>query len=166
MMRHESHEAPFGLSEGDWLLLNFTVAASPVPGYEIIRTLSEGGMGRVYLAVDNSIYEPIALKVLSAAYQSNPAVLEQFKHELKLARKVRHRNVVASFHLGQSDGQSYLTQENIDSENLSAFMERRGTLDEAEALRLLRQVLRGLKAAHDLGIVRKISQKVCVMKAR
>jgi serine/threonine-protein kinase len=123
--------------------------------YRIERLLGEGGMGRVYLAVDNSIYEPIALKVLSAAYQSNPAVLEQFKHELKLARKVRHRNVVASFHLGQSEGQSYLTQEYIDSENLSAFMERRGQLDEAEALRLLRQVLRGLKAAHDLGIVHR-----------
>lgn len=112
-------------------------------------------MGRVYLAVDNSIYEPIALKVLSAAYRSNPAVLEQFKHELKLARKVRHRNVVASFHLGESEGYSYLTQEYIDSENLAVFMERRGTLDESEALRLLRQVLRGLKAAHDLGIVHR-----------
>jgi CheY-like chemotaxis protein len=123
--------------------------------YRIERLLGEGGMGRVYLALDNSIYEWIALKVLSAAYRSNPAVLEQFKHELKLARKVRHRNVVASFHLGESEGFSYLTQEYIESENLSAFMERRGTLDEAEALRLLRQVLRGLKAAHDLGIVHR-----------
>jgi CheY-like chemotaxis protein len=123
--------------------------------YRIERLLGEGGMGRVYLAVDNSIYEPIALKVLSAAYRSSPAVLEQFKVELKLARKVRHRNVVASFHLGESDGSSYLTQEYIESENLSAFIGRRGSLGELEALRLLRQVLRGLKAAHDLGIVHR-----------
>jgi CheY-like chemotaxis protein len=123
--------------------------------YRIERLLGEGGMGSVYLAVDNSIYEYIALKVLSAAYRSNPAVLEQFKHELKLARKVRHRNVVASFHLGESEGYPYLTQEYIESENLAAFIERRGALDEAEALRLLRQVLRGLKAAHELGIVHR-----------
>ena len=95
------------------------------------------------------------LKILSAAFSANTVMLEQFKRELKLARKIRHRNVVASFHLGDAQGRSYITQEYIDAENLSSLVDRRGPLGELEALGLLRQVLRGLKAAHDLGIVHR-----------
>jgi len=123
--------------------------------YRIERLLGEGGMGRVYLATDCSIDEPIALKFVSSVHRTNRAVLEQFKRELKLARKVRHRNVVASFHLGEAEGCSYITQEYIDADSLSVLLKRRGTLHEAEALGLLRQVLRGLRAAHDLGIVHR-----------
>lgn len=123
--------------------------------YRIMRMLGEGGMGRVYLAIDNTIDEPIALKFVSATLSSNRTILDQFKRELKLARRVRHRNVVASFHLGEAEGRVYITQEYIDSETLSALLERKGSLNEAETLGLLRQVLRGLKAAHDVGIVHR-----------
>ena len=123
--------------------------------YRIERLLGEGGMGRVYLATDCSIDEPIALKFVSSVHRTNRTVLDQFKRELKLARKVRHRNVVASFHLGEAEGRSYITQEYIDADSLSVLLRRRGTLPEAEALGLLRQVLRGLRAAHDLGIVHR-----------
>jgi CheY-like chemotaxis protein len=123
--------------------------------YRIERLVGEGGMGRVYLAVDNAIDEPIALKILSATFSANTAMLDQFKRELKLARKIRHRNVVASFHLGDAQGRSYITQEYIDAENLSSLVDRRGPLGEVESLNILRQVLRGLKAAHDLGIVHR-----------
>jgi serine/threonine-protein kinase len=123
--------------------------------YRIERLLGEGGMGRVYLATDCTIDEPIALKFVSGAHRTNPAVLEQFKRELKLARKVRHRNVVASFHLGEAEGRSYITQEYIDADSLSALLTRRLALGEGEALGILCQVLRGLRAAHDLGIVHR-----------
>ena len=123
--------------------------------YRIERVLGEGGMGRVYKAVDMAIDEAIAVKILSFTFSSNHGMLEQFKRELKLARKIRHRNVVASFHLGESQGRSYITQEYIDAENLSTLVERRGPLAQVEALGLLRQVLRGLKAAHELEIVHR-----------
>ena len=123
--------------------------------YRIERILGEGGMGRVYKAVDLAIDEAIAIKILSFTFSSNHGMLEQFKRELKLARRIRHRNVVASFHLGESQGRSYITQEYIDAENLSNHVERRGPLGQAEALGLIRQVLRGLKAAHELEIVHR-----------
>ena len=123
--------------------------------YRIDRLIGQGGMGRVYLAIDTTIDEPIALKLLSSADRFNQASLDQFKRELKLARRIRHRNVVASFHLGEAEGQAYITQEYIDAESLSALLWRRRRLDEAEGLRIMRQVLRGLKAAHDLGIVHR-----------
>jgi serine/threonine protein kinase len=123
--------------------------------YRIERLIGEGGMGRVYLATDTTIYEPIAIKFVSGSRRSDANFLEQFKRELKLARKIRHRNVVASFHLGEAEGRIYITQEYIESENISAKLARTGTFSEREALALLRQILGGLKAAHDLGIVHR-----------
>lgn len=123
--------------------------------YRVERILGQGGMGQVYHAVDIAIDEPIALKILSSSLGRDGAILDQFKRELKLARRIRHRNVVASFHLGEWHGHSYITQEYIDAENLSALIARRGPLGEVEALRTLRQVLRGLKAAHELAIVHR-----------
>lgn len=123
--------------------------------YRIERLIGEGGMGRVYLATDMTIFEPIALKFVSRAHRSDPGILDQFKRELKLARRIRHRNVVASFHLGEAEGRTYITQEYIDADSLSAVLSRGGPLEEAAALRILRQVLYGLKAAHDLGIVHR-----------
>lgn len=159
-----------GTDPGSWVSLS-TQAAAGQPGatadaplapgtvfarrYRIERLVGEGGMGRVYLAIDTTIDEPIALKFVSGANRFNPDILEQFKLELKLARRIRHRNVVASFHLGEAEGRTYITQEYIDAESLSALLWRRGSLDETEALGLMRQVLRGLKAAHDLGIVHR-----------
>jgi CheY-like chemotaxis protein len=123
--------------------------------YRIERLVGEGGMGRVYAATDESIDELVAIKVLAPAYAAEPAMLQQFKRELKLARRVRQRNVVQSFDLGFADGVSFISMEYVDAENLTAFLRRNGSLPEAEALGILRQVLKGLRAAHELGIVHR-----------
>src|SRR5207247_7778288 len=68
--------------------------------YRIQRFLGAGAMGYVCSAVDESIDETIALKILSLPIQEDPDSFERFKMELKLARRIRHRNVVQSFDLG------------------------------------------------------------------
>jgi serine/threonine protein kinase len=123
--------------------------------YRIQRLLGEGGMGRVYSAIDGSIDELIALKILKDSMASNQEALGLFKQELKLARKVRHRHVVQSFDLGFADGCAYISMEYIDADNLALHLQRKKRLREDEALGILQQVLRGLKAAHDLGIIHR-----------
>lgn len=123
--------------------------------YRIQRLLGEGGMGRVYSAIDGSIDELIALKILKDSMASNQEALGLFKQELKLARKVRHRHVVQSFDLGFADGCAYISMEYIDADNLALHLQRKKHLREDEALGILQQVLRGLKAAHDLGIIHR-----------
>lgn len=123
--------------------------------YRIERLLGEGGMGRVYAANDTSIEERIALKVLLSRYSRDREMLEQFKRELKLARRVRQRNVVQGYDLGFAGELSYISMEFIDAENLTSFLARRGRLPEPDALRILGQVLKGLRAAHDLGIIHR-----------
>jgi len=122
--------------------------------YRIQRFLGAGAMGYVCSAVDESIDETIALKVLSVPIQEDPDAFDRFKMELKLARKIRHRNVVQSFDLGFADGYPYISMEYIDADNLLKHLNRR-IFEEPAALAIVRQVLRGLRAAHDLGIVHR-----------
>jgi serine/threonine protein kinase len=138
-----------------------TLAQMLVPGamfarrYRIQRFLGSGAMGYVCAAVDESIDEVVALKILSRQIQEDPAGFERFKLELKLARKIRHRNVVQSFDLGFGDGYPYISMEYIDADNLQPHLNRRERFTEREALLIMRQVLRGLRAAHDLGIIHR-----------
>jgi serine/threonine protein kinase len=123
--------------------------------YRIQRFLGAGAMGYVCSAIDNSIDETVALKILSAPVEEDPEGFERMKTELKLARKIRHRNVVQSFDLGFAEGYPYISMEYIDADNLLKHLQRRSMFTEPVALAILRQVLRGLRAAHDLGIVHR-----------
>jgi CheY-like chemotaxis protein len=123
--------------------------------YRIQRFLGSGAMGYVCSAVDESIDEVIALKVLSLPIHEDPDAFERFKNELKLARRIRHRNVVQSFDLGFAEGYPFISMEYIDADNLLKHLTRRSTFDEHTALSIMRLVLRGLRAAHDLGIVHR-----------
>ncbi len=123
--------------------------------YRIQRFLGAGAMGYVCAAVDESIDEVVALKILSVPIHDEPEAFERFKLELKLARKIRHRNVVQSFDLGFADGFPFISMEYIDADNLLKHLARQETYTEPRALAILRQVVRGLRAAHDLGIVHR-----------
>ena len=123
--------------------------------YRIQRFLGSGAMGYVCSAIDESIDEVIALKVLSLPIHDDPDAFERFKNELKLARRIRHRNVVQSFDLGFAEGYPFISMEYIDADNLLKHLTRRAIFDEHSALTIMRQVLRGLRAAHDRGIVHR-----------
>ncbi|MEA2164314.1 MAG: eukaryotic-like serine/threonine-protein kinase [Thermoanaerobaculia bacterium] len=123
--------------------------------YRIQRFLGSGAMGYVCCAIDESIDEVVALKVLSLPIHEDPDAYERFKTELKLARRIRHRNVVQSFDLGFAEGYPFISMEYIDADNLLKHLNRRTRFDEQSALAIIRQVLRGLHAAHALGIVHR-----------
>ncbi|HEV7429007.1 MAG TPA: protein kinase [Thermoanaerobaculia bacterium] len=123
--------------------------------YRIQRFLGSGAMGYVCSAIDESIDEVVALKVLSLPIHDDPDSFERFKNELKLARRIRHRNVVQSFDLGFAEGYPFISMEYIDADNLLKHLTRRPNFDEHTSLTIMRQVLRGLRAAHDLGIVHR-----------
>ncbi len=70
--------------------------------YEVRRLLGKGGMGVVYECYDKSLDELVALKVLRSALATNPEVARRFRSEIKLARRVRHRNVCGIHEYGES----------------------------------------------------------------
>jgi eukaryotic-like serine/threonine-protein kinase len=123
--------------------------------YEILQLLGEGGMGAVYKAKDRALDRLICLKVIRSALASKPEVLQRFTQELILARKVTHKNVVRTYDLGEFEGTPFITMEFIEGRDLRSIVQEKGKLPPEEAAAIIRQVCRGLAAAHNEGVVHR-----------
>jgi eukaryotic-like serine/threonine-protein kinase len=133
-----------------------TLARQLIGGrYEILGLLGSGGMGAVYRARDTELDELVALKMLHGELVDNPAMLLRFKQEVKLARRVTHRNVARTFDLGENQGSKFLTMELVDGESLASFMVSRGRIPPSEAIPILREVCAAISAAHVAGVVHR-----------
>jgi tetratricopeptide (TPR) repeat protein len=135
--------------------------------YHIIKLLGAGGMGAVYHAWDDELAVAVALKVIRPEHLADPtaaAELERrFKRELVLARQITHKNVVRIHDLGEVDGIKYLTMPFIHGFDLASILRREGRVPVARALRLARQMLEGLGAAHQAGVVHRDLKPANVM---
>jgi eukaryotic-like serine/threonine-protein kinase len=128
------------------------------PRYHIIRLLGIGGMGAVYQAWDSELGVTVALKVIRPESTSEGAVgrLERrFKQELLLARQVTHKNVVRIHDLGEINGIKYITMPYIEGADLASVLRTSGTMPVPDCLRIARDVVAGLQAAHEAGVVHR-----------
>jgi serine/threonine protein kinase len=122
--------------------------------YEVLGLLGAGGMGRVYRVRDRSLDEVVALKVLRRELVDTPGMLERFRSEVKLARRVTSPHVVRTFDLGEHAGEHYLTMEYIDGQSLAQLLDA-GQLPLAEVLRIARAACAGIEAAHAAGVLHR-----------
>jgi serine/threonine-protein kinase len=123
--------------------------------YEILGLLGSGGMGTVYRARDRELDEIVALKTLRRPIAAAPGVLERFRREVKLARRVTHRNVARTFDIGEHAGAKFLTMEFIAGEMLGAILKRRGRLRLGEVIRIGEDLCAGLAAAHAANVLHR-----------
>lgn len=129
------------------------------PRYQIVKTLGLGGMGAVYQAWDKELGIMVALKVVRPEAAVDRVMAREldlrFKRELLLAREVTHKNVVRIHDLGEIEGIKYITMTFIEGEDLSGLLEREGKLSVSAALPIAREVVAGLVAAHEAGVVHR-----------
>jgi serine/threonine protein kinase/Tfp pilus assembly protein PilF len=123
--------------------------------YEVIEELGEGGMGIVYKVFDRKIDEKVALKVLAPEIAGDEKTIERFRNELKLARKVSHRNVCRMYDLSEEEKTPFITMEYVPGENLKSLIKRIGQLSKTKAISIAKQVCEGLAEAHRLGVVHR-----------
>jgi eukaryotic-like serine/threonine-protein kinase len=123
--------------------------------YEVLSLLGEGGMGAVYKARDVELGRMVALKVIRPDLARNPAILDRFKQELILATQVTHRNVVRIYDLGEAEGIKFITMEYVEGEDLAAVIHQRTKLPPQEAVDIVEQVCRALRAAHNVGVIHR-----------
>lgn len=123
--------------------------------YEIIEDLGEGGMGRVYRAFDQKIKETVALKLIKPEIGFNTKAIERFKNELKIARKISHRNICRMYDMGEEGFLQYITMEYVAGEDLKRFVRRAGQLTPGKAIFIAKQVATGLTEAHNLGVIHR-----------
>jgi len=124
-----------------------------IPGYRILRSLGEGGMASVYLAVQESLDREVALKVMSSTLASNAEFTDRFLKEGRLTAKLSHPNIVTVYDIGQHQDTYYLTQEYIPGGTLRERMDKRLTVP--EILDVARDVALGLAYAHEKGVVHR-----------
>jgi predicted Ser/Thr protein kinase len=132
----------------------FSIGTVLAERYELRALLGEGGMGAVFRAYDRELDENVALKLLHGGMAGDAATLLRFRREVKLARRVTHRNVARTFDLGLEAGVRFLTMELIEGKSLAAHVTA-GAITLPEALRVSAEIARGLAAAHVVGVVHR-----------
>jgi serine/threonine protein kinase len=123
--------------------------------FEILEKLGSGGMGAVYRVMDTKIREEIALKLFRPGIVADPTAIERFKNELKLARRIIHKNVCRMYDLNEEAGLPYITMEYVPGEDLRSLLRRAGRLSVEKILSVARQVCDGLAEAHRLDVVHR-----------
>ena len=123
--------------------------------YQVLEEIGSGGMGKVYRVLDIEINEKVALKLLNPLISSDETMIERFRNELKTARKISHKNVCRMYHIGEEEGNYYITMEYVSGEDLKNTIRRVGQLSIGKAISIAKQIYEGLAEAHKLGIVHR-----------
>jgi uncharacterized protein YneF (UPF0154 family) len=123
--------------------------------YRVIALLGKGGMGEVYRADDLTLGQAVAMKFLPDEAGRDEGLLERFRNEVRMARRVSHPNVCRVYDVGDVDGQVFFTMEYVDGEDLASLLRRIGRLPPDKALDIARHLCAGLAAAHAKGVLHR-----------
>jgi serine/threonine protein kinase len=123
--------------------------------FEILEEIGRGGMGTVFRVLDRKIGEEMALKLLRPEVAADNTVIERFKNELKVTRRITHKNVCRMHDIHEDEGTIFVTMENVPGEDLKSLVNRAGRLSPDRVLLIARQIADGLSEAHRLGIVHR-----------
>jgi len=122
--------------------------------FVILSWIGSGGMGVVYKARDRQLNEVVALKTLRPEL-SEPEALEALKTELRIARRITHRNVLRTHDFGEANGVPFISMEYVRGVTLRELITQDPRLPQSVALRIVRQALAGLDAAHTMGVIHR-----------
>jgi tetratricopeptide (TPR) repeat protein/predicted Ser/Thr protein kinase len=123
--------------------------------YEILEQLGAGGMGAVYKVHDRELERIVAMKVIRPELAQTTDVLNRFKQELIIARKVTHKNVSRIYDLAEADGVKFITMEFVEGRSLSNLLQEKGKLEPKQAAAVIVQVCRALETAHAEGVIHR-----------
>jgi eukaryotic-like serine/threonine-protein kinase len=133
-------------------LIGKTVATK----YLVEQMIGEGGMGKVYKAIQLALDKPVVLKVLRQALLSDERTVKRFQREAKAASRLNHPNSISVLDFGQADdGAMYIAMEYVQGKDLHNILSREWPLPEARVIRLMSQVLSALADAHSAGVIHR-----------
>ena len=132
-----------------------TIGATFAGRYQVIEELGIGGMGKVLKALDQKLHEEVALKLLRPEIAADQQALERFSSELRIARKIVHKNVGRVYELMEDRGIHFITMEYVRGQDLKGLIRQTGQLTIDKTVSLAKQICAGLAEAHRMGIVHR-----------
>src|SRR5579864_2540560 len=133
--------------------------------FKLARKLGEGGMGAVYLATGPD-GKSVAVKVLPRHLGANAEFVKRFRREAEAATQLKHPNIIGAFFAGADAGYHYYVMEYCDGMPLDKLLVAQKILPVSQAISVALEVSRGLKYAHDLGIIHRDIKPSNIMIAR
>jgi WD40 repeat protein/serine/threonine protein kinase/class 3 adenylate cyclase len=123
--------------------------------YELLGELGKGGMGIVYRARDRETGDLVALKVLRPELAFDDQVMGRFKSEVRVARRITHKNVCRLYDLGRAGDTYYITMEMVEGDSLRQILQRSGAMHPRKGVSIALQICNGLREAHAQGVVHR-----------
>ncbi len=153
--------------DGQALILTLPVPRTIDGKYRLDRLIGRGGMGAVYEARDLRLAREVAVKVMLGGEFGRETALRRFRREAQVVARLNHPNIVALYDFGELEGGgAYLVMERVAGSSLRAEMKRVGAFAPAEVAEWFDQMLDGLAAAHEHGIVHRDFKPENVLGAR
>ncbi|RMI35160.1 serine/threonine-protein kinase [Nocardia stercoris] len=132
-----------------------TMAGAQFGRYRLLELIGEGGMGRVYRAVDTLTNRVVALKVLHPRFAADPVSQERFRREAKAAAGLSTPHVVPIFDYGDIDGRLFICMQLLVGQGLDSLLAQTGPMPAGQAVHLVSQAAEALQAAHAAGLVHR-----------
>ncbi|MGQ0616114.1 MAG: Stk1 family PASTA domain-containing Ser/Thr kinase [Acidimicrobiia bacterium] len=123
--------------------------------YELHRRLARGGMADVFLARDQLLDRPVAVKVLFSEYAGDPSFVERFRREAQSAANLNHPNIVSVFDWGEMDGTYFIVMEYVEGRSLADIIRGEGPLHPRRATEIAADIAAALGSAHRNGVVHR-----------
>ena len=123
--------------------------------YEIVKSIGEGGMANVYLAVDLILNRKVAIKILRGDLANDEKFIRRFQREALAASSLSHPNIVEMYDVGEDDGNYFIVMEYIDGKTLKNLIKKRGALTVAEVVDIMLQLTSAISCAHDSYIIHR-----------
>lgn len=123
--------------------------------YTVKKQIGSGGMSVVYLAHDEVMNRPVAIKMLRDELLSDPDAVERFCNEAKAILMLSHENIIKGLDFSNGDDIKYIVMEYVDGETLKSYIERKGKLSPAESIDIAIGILSALDHAHSKNVVHR-----------
>ena len=123
--------------------------------YEIVKSIGEGGMANVYLAIDVILDRKVAIKILRGDLANDEKFIRRFQREALSASSLSHPNIVEMYDVGEDNGNYYIVMEYVEGKTLKQLLKKRGNLTVSEAVDIMLQLTDGMTHAHDSYIIHR-----------
>lgn len=127
--------------------------------YVVEALLGNGGMARVYRALDPNLNRTVAIKVIAPNFANDPEYARRFKREAQAVAKLNHPNIVSVYQFGQSDGIYFMAMAFVDGVDLdwliNDYSSDKKSLSYDDLLRIIAQIASALDYAHKQGVIHR-----------